>query len=312
MKTPKLTCAAIVFTSMAGSFGTTWAAHRDAAQQAVAPRSRELTTAIDKGDAEAVSALFTRDARISIQGMPEIRGREAIGDFWKSALGGGLGGLTLLTDELIGDGNLRVETGGYISLAKDHSEVGRGQYLLVWVKEEGEWKIARDFAHSGAAAAASAASPAPRDPAGLPLDYSHRLRQLGDTVEDASHGLSTVYANELAAGAADSEGARYPNGSVIVMEFAEAQRDGEDQLLRDALGHPLKGAITHVDVMRRGAGFGAGYGDSRAGEWEFASYRHDGSTLIPPEKAAHCAACHVKAGPAKDFVYRLRSWGAAP
>jgi ketosteroid isomerase-like protein len=309
MKTPRLTFAAILFTALAGSFGITSAAHPDAVPVTIASQARALMSAIDEGNAAAASALFTRDARLSIQGMPEIRGREAIDGFWKSALGGGLGGLVLVTDELLGDGNLRVETGNYTTLGPDHAEVGRGQYLLVWLKEAGEWKIARDFAHAGATPATSAS---PRDPAGLPLDYAHRLRQLGDTVEDAGNGLSTVYANELAAGAAASEGTSYPNGSVILMEFAEAQRDGEAQLVRDAHGRPVKGAITHVDVMRRGAGFGAAYGDSRAGEWEFASYRRDGSTLIAPEKAGHCAACHLKAGAAKDFVYRLRSWAPAP
>jgi len=309
MKTPRLTCVAIAFISLAGSFGTTSAARPDAVPMAIAAQARALMSAIDQGNAEAASALFTRDARLSIQGMPEIRGRESIGSFWKSALGGGLGGLALVTDELMGNDNLRVETGNYTTLGPDHSEVGRGQYLLVWLKEEGEWKIARDFAHAGVTQASSAS---PRDQAGLPLDYARRLRQLGDTVQDAGNGLSTVYANELAAGAAASEGASYPDGSVILMEFAEAQRDGEDQLVRDAHGHPVKGAITHVDVMRRGAGFGASYGESRAGEWEFASYRRDGSTLIAPEKAGHCAACHVKAGAAKDFVYRLRSWAPAP
>jgi len=53
------------------------------------------------------------------------------------------------------------------------------------------------------------------------------------------------------------------------------------------------------------------YGASRAGEWEFASYRPDGSTLIPPDKAEHCAACHLNAGAGKDFVFRTRSWNAA-
>ena len=54
--------------------------------------------------------------------------------------------------------------------------------------------------------------------------------------------------------------------------------------------------------MRRGGGFGEVYGASRAGEWEFASYRADGTTLIEPANAVQCAACHLKAGAEKDFV----------
>jgi Cytochrome P460 len=146
------------------------------------------------------------------------------------------------------------------------------------------------------------------DRVGLPPDYTTRFQVLGDTVHDDRHGLTTVYANELAASVAHTEAAHYPNGSVILMEFAEPQRDGEDQLLRDAHGQPMKGSITHIDVMRRGGGFGEVYGSNRAGDWEFASYRADGTTLIEPANAVQCAACHLKAGAEKDFVYRHRAW----
>ena len=77
------------------------------------------------------------------------------------------------------------------------------------------------------------------------MTIASQLRILGDTVHDDRHGLTTVYANELAASVAPSEAAHYPNGSVILMEFAEPQRDGEDQLMRDAHGQPLK-AFDHA------------------------------------------------------------------
>ena len=94
------------------------------------------------------------------------------------------------------------------------------------------------------------------------------------------------------------------------MEFAQPQRDGEGELLRDSGGQPLKGKIDYIAVMRRVAGLGGIYGDERAGEWEFSTYRPDGSVQIAPDKAVQCASCHRKAGPDKDFVYRKRRWSA--
>jgi hypothetical protein len=166
----------------------------------------------------------------------------------------------------------------------------------------------------GTAGAALEGGPAPimgaqiPDRAGFPADYRTRFRKLGDTQSDPNFGLTTVYANETVAAALDSESAHYPNGSVILMEFAEPQKDGEDQLLRDARGQLIPGPIAHIDVMRRGPGFGESYGASRAGEWEFASYRPDGSTLVSPEQGSRCAGCHLQAGADKDFVFRKRSW----
>jgi hypothetical protein len=149
------------------------------------------------------------------------------------------------------------------------------------------------------------------DRVGFPRDYATNMRRVGDTVYDEKFGLTTVFANEQAASVAGFSQERYPNGSVIVMEFAKPQRDGEGELMRDARGQPLKGSIDNIAVMRRGEGFGASYGEERAGEWEFATYRPDGSLLIAPDKAAHCASCHRNAGADKDFVFRTRRWSTA-
>ena len=151
------------------------------------------------------------------------------------------------------------------------------------------------------------AAPHPGDD-GFPSGYRASMRMMGTTLYDEKFGLTTVYANELAAAVVPFSQARYPDGSVILMEFAQPQRDGEGELLRDAHGAPMRGEIQHVDVMRRVAGFGAAYGEDRAGEWEFASYRADGSVLIAPGNGAHCAGCHRNAGADRDFVFRTRPW----
>jgi len=309
MKAPNsLATIMIITAALAALFGTASAARQDPAQRAIVAQSRALMAAIETGDAAAVANLFTADAGMSVAPTGGvIRGRANIEGFWRVVFGSGLAKLDLVSADLQGDGNLRVETGSYRALGADGRELGRGQYLLSWIKEGGEWKISNDFAVPDTVPVA-AATPAG---AGLPPDYSTRFRVMGGTSHDDRQGLTTVYANALAAAAAGGEASIYPNGAVVLMEFAAPQRDGEDQLLRDAQGQPLKGAIAHIDVMRRG-GRTSGVPDaSRAGEWEFSSYRPDGTTLVAPANAAHCAACHLKAGADKDFVFRLRTWEAA-
>jgi len=310
MKAPTLNSVVIFFTLMATLLSTAGAKRLDDAPRSIEAQLKVLMTALAADDATAAAQVFTRDAKLSVPGAKEvIAGRPAIADFWRAALTSGLEALELSTTDLEGEGDLRVETGSYTALGPNRVEAGRGHYLLVWKKEDGAWKIHRDFGHPGSAPVANAqGAPGVDDRVGFPRDYAAQFHALGGTLSDSNSELTTVFANELAAAAADSEGGRFPNGAVIAMEFAWPQKDGEDQLLRDAHGKPLKGEIAHVDVMRRGPGFGADYGASRAGEWEFASYRPDGSTLIPPSRAQHCAACHQKAGADKDFVFRRRSW----
>ena len=302
----------IFFVSMAAVFGTAGAARQDPERSAIAERSRALMTAIEKGDVAAVADLFTLEAKLSVpMSSGVISGRAGIASFWQAAMGGGLRSLVLAPADIVGDGNLRVETGSYQAFGVERRELGHGQYLLAWMKEDGVWNVSRDFAHGDTAPVATPMAAQVPDHVGLPPDYASRLRILGVTVHDERQGLTTVFANDLVEAAAKTEAAHYPNGSVIIMEFAEPQRDGEDQLMRDAHGQPIKRSITHIDVMRRVGGFGEVYGASRAGEWEFASYRADGSLLIAPANAVQCAACHLKAGAEKDYVFRLRSWTAA-
>ena len=308
MKTSTPISILVFVTSLACFLGTAGAARQDAVRAAIAAQSQALMSALEQGDSARTADLFTVDARLSVPAIGGVlNGRAAIARFWQTSLDAGLKGLVLTATDLVGDGNLRVETGGYVALGAGRSELGRGQYLLVWMKDGGEWRICRDFAHADVAAS-SGASAANPDRVGFPRDYAAQFRMLGGTVNDDSLGLTTVYGNELAASVASSERPAYPNGSVILMEFAEPLRDGEDQLLRDARGQPLRGPFAHIDVMRRGAGYGDAYGASRAGEWEFASYRPDGSVLISSAQGARCAGCHLKAGAEKDFVYRKRSW----
>jgi hypothetical protein len=145
----------------------------------------------------------------------------------------------------------------------------------------------------------------PADRVGFPADYRGYavLRTANITTQTR---LGTVYGNGPAASIHDVATLPYPNGSVIVMEWATPQAAADGTPLTDAAGLWKKGPVVRIDVMRREAGFGAAYGDKRAGEWEFASYKPDGSPFEPKVDGATCAACHSKPGTARDFVFRGR------
>ena len=118
--------------------------------------------------------------------------------------------------------------------------------------------------------------------------------------------LGTIYGNAPAASVHDVRTLPYPNGSVIVMEWSTPKKGPDGAPIAGADGLWQKGEVVRVDVMRRQAGYGAAYGDKRAGEWEFASYGAVGRPLEPQIDASACAACHAKPGPARDFVFRGR------
>jgi hypothetical protein len=153
----------------------------------------------------------------------------------------------------------------------------------------------------------ASSEPPTADRVGFPKDYRTQFKVLGVTVRDAAPEVLTAYANEQAASVSSRAELPFPEGSIIVMEFSYARRDANNQIQRDANGVVLKGEIEHVDVMKRGKGFGEMYGENRSGEWEYAGYKLDGSYKTTPADSIQCAACHRKAGPENDFVYRMRA-----
>lgn len=280
------------------------AAQSDATRAAIAAQSKAFMDGMARADASAVAQVFTLDAKLIVSGVDgEIGGRGAIEKFWQSALNGGVKELRLATVDLEGDGPLRVETGTYQALGAGGSEMGRGRYLFVWKREAGTWKIHRDIGSAGAMPSGGVPT---ADRVGFPRDYRTALKLLSVAEKQGEPSITTAYGNDLAGSVTSASQLPYPYGTVIAMEFAHGVRDGEGQLMHDASGAPLKADVARVDVMRRERGYGVAYGESRAGEWEFASYRPDGSTLLSPENSAACAACHLKAGAERDFVYRVR------
>lgn len=143
------------------------------------------------------------------------------------------------------------------------------------------------------------------DRVGFPAGYQTKFQSIRVANKTGKTLLGTIYANEKAASVAALGDLPYPNGSVIVMEWAQPLKGEGDTLLLDANGLWRKGDVVRVDVMRRESGYGEGYGDQRSGEWEFASYRSDG-TPIPLDAGVSCAACHRDATAERDFVFQGR------
>ena len=145
----------------------------------------------------------------------------------------------------------------------------------------------------------------PADRVGFPADYrGYAVLRTSNVTQQTR--LGTIYGNAKAASIDDVARLPYPNGSVLVMEWATPRKAADGTPVTGATGLWEKGEVVRIDVMRRESGYGAVYGDKRAGEWEFASYKPDGSPFEPKIDAAACAACHRKPGTARDFVFRGR------
>jgi hypothetical protein len=143
------------------------------------------------------------------------------------------------------------------------------------------------------------------DRVGFPRDYRTKFQVIRRTNVPNKNQVGTIYANDRAASLTDLAKLPYPNGSVIVFEWADSVKaaDGTPQTGADGIWR--KGEVTRIDVMRREANYGALYGEERATDWEFASYFFDGRPMKLGAETLECAKCHRKAME-RDAVFRGR------
>ncbi len=125
------------------------------------------------------------------------------------------------------------------------------------------------------------------DRVGFPEGYCETFRLLRTTANAEKQQRKVIYGNRTAAAAFSAPPRTFPYGSILVMESR------------------TQGVVTGLHVMRKERGFGDAYGANRTGEWEYTEYRPDRSYITTPQKSEACAACHLKAGPEKDFVYGI-------
>jgi len=101
---------------------------------------REFEKNLQNGDSIALGNMYMADAVI----MPSTVGRENIVKNFGSMIRDSITGSRFNTTGLWGNDQLLVEEGTGMWSHINGQIVGRGKYLVVWKKENGNWKILRD------------------------------------------------------------------------------------------------------------------------------------------------------------------------
>ena len=119
----------------------------DAVKKEIAANNVLFDQAINTVDSAAMVSLYHSEAKIYPQGMNEIM-REQMGGMTRMLSGMGIKNAVLTTSEVIGSGDVVVETGTFQMKGENNAVVDTGKYIVVWKKEDGKWKIYRDMWNS--------------------------------------------------------------------------------------------------------------------------------------------------------------------
>ena len=130
-------------------------AHAQAARSdtdAIQEAARQFSAAYMRGDADAMTALYTRDAVIFPERSDAISDHAALKRYWTVKPGQKITRHLLIPTQVTVDGNHAYDHGIFeIAGERNGKSWGpfRGKYLVVWRRESDGWKMQLDMWNSG-------------------------------------------------------------------------------------------------------------------------------------------------------------------
>lgn len=147
MKTLPLAIAALLAFSTV-TVPAAMAGNHSGAKAAIEAVDAEFEAALSAGSASRLAAVYTKDGQALPPNGPVVSGREALETFWQGAVDAGLASVELETVELEEFGDSAVQVGRYTLRAADGTTADVGKLMILWKKEEGEWRWHRDIWNS--------------------------------------------------------------------------------------------------------------------------------------------------------------------
>jgi len=94
-----------------------------------------------------VASQYGPDAEILLEKSEPIKGKDIL-SFWGGVSRSETKDWAFTTTDLQGDENFLIETGTYEIKDANKKLADRGKYVVVWKKQNGEWKLHRDIGAS--------------------------------------------------------------------------------------------------------------------------------------------------------------------
>jgi uncharacterized protein (TIGR02246 family) len=104
---------------------------------------RAWEKANNAGDAAALTALYTKDAKVMPPGAEAASGTKAIQALFEADVAQKMKN-TLTLEDVVGFGDYALETGKYVATSADDKHVDHGSFMTLLKKVDGGWKIHRD------------------------------------------------------------------------------------------------------------------------------------------------------------------------
>lgn len=102
---------------------------------------------VKRGDSNALAAHYASDAIVMPPNSDQVKGKDIVG-IWGGAIRMGVKDMKLNMADISGGGDVYTETGTFEMTGADNKIIDKGNYVTVWKKDNGNWKIYRDIWNS--------------------------------------------------------------------------------------------------------------------------------------------------------------------
>jgi uncharacterized protein (TIGR02246 family) len=98
-----------------------------------------------RADAAGMAALYTTNGQVLPPNGDFVTGSEALQVFWQGLMDMGIKEAKLASVEVEGHTDTAWEVGKYSLYGEGGQELDTGKYIVIWKKEQGQWKLHRDI-----------------------------------------------------------------------------------------------------------------------------------------------------------------------
>ncbi|MGN6249446.1 MAG: YybH family protein [Ginsengibacter sp.] len=114
-------------------------------EASVLQSNRHFIKSYKAHDSAAIAQAFTKNAKVMVANHEPVEGRNDIGEYFSGMIKSGISDIQLNTEKIWGDSSILVEEGKFALFDQKGDQADKGEYIALWQRESGNWKVYRDM-----------------------------------------------------------------------------------------------------------------------------------------------------------------------
>jgi uncharacterized protein (TIGR02246 family) len=117
-------------------------------RDAIVAANEDFMTTFKGSDAAGMAALYTEKGQILPPNSDFVTGKQGVQTFWQAIFDMGIKEAELETVEAESHGDTAIEVGKFTLKGEGGQVLDQGKYIVIWKREDGQWKLHRDIFNS--------------------------------------------------------------------------------------------------------------------------------------------------------------------